>query len=188
VKSIVKFIKSPGIIRLFAISLALTLITHPGIWIALANGYPEDHLFNLSNIQITGLIVITGVMAILLFLTCTSLSDLLCKWAGKYLARWQLTLSCIALALLLSAIALAIVPQLHYLYYQLIIPDLPAQWVPIGDLSLDRLLRYFLLRADDITTVHAKGVTVWVCVFGSALTVFRQSTTNCANSLKRIYK
>lgn len=168
-KPIVRYIRLHGLFRLFAISLAITLITHPGLWIAFANGYPEDYLFNLTNLQIVGLIVITIVMALLLFIASTASSYLLCKWAGKYLARWQLILGCLSLALLLCGIALAIVPQLHYLYYRLIIPDLPAQWVPAGDLSLDMLSRYFLLRADDNTTTHAKGVTVWVCVLSSAV-------------------
>jgi len=173
---IVKFSKSPGLFRLFTISLTLALITHPGLWFALANGYPDDYLFNLTKVQIVGLITITTVMALLLFIACTASSYLLYKWVHEYLLRWQMVLSCMCLALLLCAIALAIVPQLHYLYYRLIIPDLPAQWVPVGDLSWDTLLRYFLLRADDSTTVHAKGITVWMCVIGSALVAFWQNS------------
>jgi len=147
----------------------MALITHPGLWFAFAGGYPDDYLFNLTKVQIAGLILITSIMALLLFIACIKSSYLLCKWVYKYQSRWLTVLSCICLALLICAIALAIVPQLHYFYYRMIIPDLPAQWVPVGDLSWDTLLRYFLLRADDNTTVHAKGITVWICIFGSAL-------------------
>ena len=172
--NIVNHLKPLRLIKLFAISLAITIIIHPGLWFAFANGYPDDYLFNLSSLEIVGLIIITSVMVLLLFVACTASSYLLSKWASKYLARWQLVLSCICLALLLCAIALAIVPQFHYLYYRTIIPDLPAQWVPLGDLSLDTFRRYFLLRADDNTTFHAKGVAVWVCVIGSGLVGFDQ--------------
>jgi len=68
-----------------------------------------------------------------------------------------------------------VVPQLHYLYYRSILPGLPAQWAPAGDLSIDSLRRYLLLSAEDSTSYHAQGVTVWVCVCAAALVAYENS-------------
>ncbi len=164
-----------SIIRLLVISFTFTVIIHPGLWLALADGYSNDYLFNLSGPQIAGLTVITGILALLLFIACVVSSYLLCKWIHCYVPRWFVIMSCIALALLLCAVALLLVPQLHYQYYRTFMPDLPLQWVPLGDLSVNTLWRYLLLPADDNTTHHAKGVTVWTCVTASALVAFEES-------------
>jgi len=160
------------LVRIFLLSVFFTFVTHPGLWSGLVNGYPGDYLFNLSGPQIIGLIFITSLFAIVLFLGCMLSSYLLARWLQKKLAHWVVILISIVLALLLCAIALLVVPQLHYQYYRLILPDLPMQWVPLGDLSSATLWQYLLLSADATTTVHAKGATVWVCVFGSALVAY----------------
>jgi len=165
------------LVRVFLLSVLFTFITHPGLYLGLVNGYPDDYLFNLSDLQIVGLILITSLFAIVLFLACTLSSYLLALWLRKNLARWVLILISIVLALLLCAIALLVVPQLHYQYYRLILSDLPAQWVPLGDLSGATLWQYLLLSADATTTVHAKGATVWVCVCASALLAFDTGRT-----------
>lgn len=164
-----------ALVRLFFICLAATFITHPGLWLAIANGYPGDSLFTLSVSQRVGLILITCVLVLLLFFICTVSSYTLCKLIRKHVARWFIILSCTVTALLLCAIALLLVPQLHYLYYRLIIPGLPAQIVPAGDLSLSQLWQYFMLAADANTSVHASGATVWICVFASVLVAFKES-------------
>jgi len=161
--------------RLFLICLAATIIIHPGLWLAIANGYPGDSLFTLSVSQRIGLILITSVLVLLLFLTCVVASYTLCKLFHKHAARWYIVLSCTVTTLLLCAIALALVPQLHYLYYRLIIPGLPAQIVPAGDLSVSQLWQYLVLPAHANTSVHASGVTVWICVFASVIVALKAS-------------
>jgi len=46
------------------------VITHPGLWVAIANGYSDDYLFNLTTGQIIGLVVISFLLLVLLFLLC----------------------------------------------------------------------------------------------------------------------
>lgn len=167
-----KSLTATTLFRVFVISLTFTIITHPGLWMAVASGYSEDYLFNLSTRQIIGLVLITSGFVVLLFLACTVSSHFLCRWGNQVLPRWLMVLMCTVFALLLCAIALALVPQLYYLYYRWIIPGLPAQWVPVGDLSLTRLWQYFLLSADGTTTDHAKGSTVWLCTCASAVVAF----------------
>ena len=169
----VKTLAPLALARIFLISLVFTVVTHPGLWLAMARGYAGDYLFNLSPLQIAGLIFITSILGLLLFLACTTSSYLFTKWSGKYLTRWTVVLAAMVLALFLCAIALLLVPQLHYQYYRLIIPDLPVQWVPLGDLSGKVLWQYLLLSADATTTIHAKGATVWICICASALVAFR---------------
>jgi len=123
-------------LRLFFICLVATIVTHPGLWLAIANGYPGDSLFTLSASQRVGLVLITCALVLLLFITCVVASYTLCKLFHKHVARRFIIFSCAVIALLLCAIALALVPQLHYLYYRSIIPGLPAQIVPAGDLSV----------------------------------------------------
>lgn len=167
-----------NLVGLFVLCFVFTLVIHPGLWVALANGYSEDYLFNLTTGQILGLVVITSIFAVLLFLGCVLLSCVVCHRIGNSLPRWLIVSICVASALILSAVGLALVPQLHYLYYRQIIPDLPAQWVPIGDLSRQKLVQYFLLTADGTTTDHAKGVTVWICASASAVIGFVRSKKN----------
>ncbi len=163
------------LVRLFVICLAITIIIHPGLWSALANGYPGDSLFTLSVRQRVGLILITSTLALLLFIACVVMIYTVCQYFNKHVARWVTILCCTFLALLFCAIAIALVPQLHYLYYRMIIPGLPAQIVPIGDLSLSKLWQYLVLPADANTSIHAKGVAVWVCVLASVLVALKES-------------
>ena len=155
-----------------------TVITHPGLYLAVANGFPGDYLFNLSRIQIFGLLLITLILAVFLFLACTTSTLMLVRWSKKYLNRWILVLMSAVLGMFLCGIALLLVPQIHYQYYRLILPDLPLQWVPLGDLSWETLQRYLLLSADAPTTVHAKGGTVWVCVCACVLVAFEVSKSD----------
>jgi len=164
-----------SLFRILVTCFIFTVIIHPGLWKAVARGYQGDHLFNLSGPQITGLVLITSGLALILFLTSTVSSYVVSNWMNKYAPRWIVILSCTALALVLCAIALAVVPQLHYLYYRSILPGLPAQWVQAGDLSIDSLRRYLLLSAEDSTSYHAQGVTVWVCVCAAALVAYENS-------------
>lgn len=164
-----------ALIRLFVICLAVTIIIHPGLWLAIANGYPGDSLFTLSALQRVGLVLITSALGLLLFIACVVMSYTLSKFFHKHIARWMIILCCTVLALLMCAIAIALVPQLHYLYYRMIIPGLPAQIVPIGDLSVSKLWQYLVLPADANTSIHAKGVTVWVCVFASMLVALKEN-------------
>ena len=163
------------LVRIFVVSLVFTFITHPGLYLAIANGYSGDYLFNLSGIQIFGLLLITLILAIFLFLFCTTSTLMLVEWSQKYLNRWIVVLVSAVLGMFLCGIALLFVPQIHYQYYRLILPDLPLQWVPLGDLSWATLQRYLLLSADATTTVHAKGTTVWVCVCACVLVAFEVS-------------
>jgi len=164
-----------ALVRLFFICLGATIIIHPGLWLAIANGYPDDSLFTLSLPQGIGLVLITSTLVLLLFFTCVVTSYTVCKWLNPYLPRWFTMLCCMVLSLLLCAIALALVPQLHYLYYRTIIPGLPAQIVPAGDLSAAQLWQYLVLAADANTSIHANGVTVWVCVLASVLVALKES-------------
>jgi len=164
-----------GLVGLFLVSLVFTLLTHPGLWSAFARGYAGDHLFNLSTIEIVGLAAITSVLVLVLFLACTGLSCLLSRKLRANLPRWAVISGCGVLALVLCAMGLAVVPQIHYQYFRLIISGLPAQWVPMGDLSAARLSNYFFLPASGHTTDHAKGITVWICVCASLIVGFRES-------------
>ena len=161
--------------RLWVVSFIFTAIIHPGLWQAIAKGYPDDYLFNLSQPQIFGLIFITTVLAILLFLACVGSSYHFSIWLRRYLPRRLVVVCCTILALLLCAVALALVPQIHYVYYRFILPDLSRQWVPLGDLSAGTLWRYVLLTADDNTTHHANGFVVWNCVCAAALVAWEES-------------
>ena len=161
------------LIRIFAACFVFMVITHPGLWVAFANGYSNDYLFNLTTGQIFGLVVITTSLLLLLFLLCTVSSYLLSQRLITVLPHWLVVLSCIVLALLLCAVALVLVPQLHYQYYRWIIPGLPAQWVPFGELSPPKLEQYIFLPADGNTTDHAKGGAVWICVCASAWVAYK---------------
>ena len=173
--SIQKSLSAITLIRVFAVSFLFMVITHPGLWVAFANGYSEDYLFNLSTGQIIGLVVITTALLVLLFLVCSFASFFLCQWFGHLIPRWLLVLSCSVLGFILCAAGLFLVPQLHYQYYRWIIPGLPAQWVPFGELSSTQIWQYFLLSSDGNTTDHAKGGSIWICDFARALIAFKTS-------------
>ena len=162
----------------FGNAAVFTLLTHPGLWLAASNGYTDDYLFNLEMLEIVGLVAMASMFAILLFLACTLLSYELTRCFRKHLSRWITIVFCVAVALLLCALALAVVPQMFYQYFRLIIPGLPLQWVPFGDLSLSTLQKYVLLSADCTTSEHATGVCVWISVCAAALVAFEFSKSN----------
>lgn len=171
-------ITAPTLLRILGNAAVFTLLTHPGLWLAVSNGYTDDHLFNLKVLEIFGLVAMASMFALLLFLACTLLSYEVTRCVRNHLSRWITIVSCIAVALLLCALALAVVPQLFYQYSRLIIPGLPLQWVPIGDLSLSTLQKYLLLPADCTTSELATGVCVWISVCAAALVAFEFSKSN----------
>jgi len=66
-----------SLFRILVTCFIFTVIIHPGLWKAVASGYQGDHLFNLSGPQISGLVLITSGLALILFLTSTISSYLL---------------------------------------------------------------------------------------------------------------
>lgn len=61
-------------------------------------------------------------------------------------------------------------PQIYYQYYQLVIPDLPTQWVikpPIGPRTLFELLFF---KGSNNLSAHGKGVLGWCLLMVPFLT------------------
>ena len=90
-----------------------------------------------------------------------ALSTLLAVAAGAAVLAFKTTVGRITSGLLVFWLFLWQTPQIYYLYYQLILDDLPWQIILGPPPSLDALLDWLLFRGPATLSNHAKGVLGW---------------------------
>ena len=116
--------------------------------------YSQDSFFDLSAIGQVGL----GALSLTLFALTVLAAHLLLR--GR--PAWARVLG--ALVMFWAFVWLS--PQVYYMYYRLLIPDLPLQWVikvPFGPFRLFEILT-FQWRAN--LAAHSQGVMGW-CVLAA---------------------
>mgnify|MGYP001032706521 FL=1 len=89
------------------------------------------------------------------------LSALLAVAAGAAVLAFKTTVGRITSGLLVFWLFLWLTPQIYYLYYQIILDDLPWQIILGPPPSLDALLDWLLFRGPGTLSNHAKGVLGW---------------------------
>ncbi|WP_299723093.1 hypothetical protein [uncultured Tateyamaria sp.] len=114
--------------------------------------YSQDSFFDLSAIGQVGL----AALSLTLFVLTVTLAHLLLRRRPVWLRLLG------AAAIFWAFVWLS--PQIYYMYYRVLIPDLPLQWVikvpPVGAQRLFELLT-FQWRAN--LSAHSQGVLGW-CV------------------------
>ena len=89
------------------------------------------------------------------------LSALLAVAAGAAVLAFKTPVGRIASGLLVFWLFLWLTPQVYYLYYQIILDDLPWQIILGPPPSPDALLDQLLFRGPATLSNHAKGVLGW---------------------------
>ncbi len=168
-----RFVYTVDNLRIFILSLLITISIHSGLWKASQNRYPDDSLFTLSFSEISGLLMLASIMAMTLFLISLSKTYWLYHrtehFAHSIYKYTSLLIFDLLMTVALCLLSFFLAPQFYYLYYQQIIEGLPNQWVVGGGLSLERIFYFFTLPADGSIADHATGVILWVCMLSSAL-------------------
>ncbi|MEL7464692.1 MAG: hypothetical protein AAFN79_11530 [Pseudomonadota bacterium] len=118
--------------------------------------YDSDSFFDLTLVGRIGLLFLSSGMALGLIAVV---------WRG-YRSRplWLRLIGAVALLWLFVWLS----PQVYYLYYRFLIPDLPLQWVlktPPDPLDLAQLL---IFQGRETLSDHGKAVLGW-CLIAAAL-------------------
>lgn len=119
--------------------------------------YDGDTFFHLSLTGRIGLVLISAMMEALALWGCWRLT----RWA-----RWP--------SRLLGALGIYVVfewlaPQVHYLWYMMVIDGLPLQWV-IGPLPRPGVVWEIMgFQAPASLSAHARAVLGWACVLTALL-------------------
>ena len=92
------------------------------------------------------------------------LSALLAVAAGAAVLAFKTTVGRITSGLLVFWLFLWLTPQIYYLYYQIILDDLPWQIIVGLPPSPDALIDRFLFRGPATLSNHAKGVLGWALI------------------------
>lgn len=124
--------------------------------------YEGDSFFILSAAGQAGLAGLSALLAVLAGACVLAL-----KGVG-----WRLTAALCAFWLFLW-----LTPQIYYLYYQIILDDLPWQIIVGPPPSPDRLLDLLLFRGPGTLSNHAKGVLGWALLALGPLAFARRKFT-----------
>lgn len=119
-------------------AMIAALFTAPQIWPRIWSGYRGDTLHDLAPVGAAGLGLVSAGLVLALFWLAAGKT----RWLEAR-SRWLLLIDPL-LAIFLFMFCYMVVPQLYYMYYFFVIPDLPLQWVAtrwIGPLDLLALAR-----------------------------------------------
>ena len=111
--------------------------------------YDGDSFFTLSMAGRIGLICLSAVLSAAVLI----LASLVMRGRGQW-ARLIAALAAFALFVWLS-------PQIYYIYYRMIIPGLPAQWV-IGGPPYAQMLAFATFSGPVNLSAHGQGVLFWM--------------------------
>ena len=113
--------------------------------------YQQDSFFDLSVLGRVGLVIIsTALFLLIMFL------------AWKYLKPHGPMIRIIgALALFWCFVWMS--PQVYYMYYWMIIPDLPVQWVIWPPAGPEKAARMLIFQYRQNLSAHFQGLLGW-CV------------------------
>lgn len=117
--------------------------------------YSGDSFFTMGLLQGAGLLLVTAALVLLTW----RLGRRVCR--GGLLRRLVLGLAVFWAFLWVS-------PQVYYLYYMAILPDLPLQWVIGWPPAPERVGRLLIFRGPATVAAHAQGALGWLLLVGAA--------------------
>lgn len=129
--------------------------------------YDQDTFFQLTLLARTGLVLLSLVMAFVLIV----LMLLVCKKLPRLNVLFG-ALSRVSIAILFLWLFVWLSPQIYYLYYLVIIGDLPWQNVISAPPSLGDLAHMLSFQSPNSLSRHAKAALGWVLMFVAAISVF----------------
>lgn len=158
------------VIVFIASSFLLAILWNPSAWHYLRDDFiGKDTIFNLTGKGQLGLVILTSLLlTFLLFLS-------LCKsrYVDHYATHSRADSYSRHLAPLIDLLftvglfvaAIAIVPQLHYVFYMQLITGLPLQWVASLP-SYTEIKELISMSAVDSLNAMVSGLTFWSLIAG----------------------
>jgi len=158
--------KKPSWIIFWGGSLVVTLLWHSKLIVYALSNWKSDSFYTLNVVQQSGLVLLSVLLIGLVFW----LSDIKTRYIQKRLLTRRLLLAPLCLADILFSLAtfilfLSLSLQVYYLYYQLIFPGLPSQWVVDFEFNLNLLSMSSPTNFNELLS----GLTAWVMVFAILL-------------------
>lgn len=111
--------------------------------------YQNDSFFDLSEWERVGLLCISAALTVLMIL--------LARWLLRGAPVWVK----LAGSLILFWIFVSASPQVYYMYYRMIIPDLPLQWVIWPPASVAEAARMLVFSGPQNLSAHGQGLLGW---------------------------
>jgi len=160
----------PLFARLLVIAVLLSLVWNPGVAVRLLVGYEGDSFLTLTAFGRSGLSVMSTLMILLLMFAVAHKSSLFAGWLmNRSAARWHYCLAGF-IDLVFTAgvfwLALSLVPQIYYAFYQQIFDYLPTQWVATR-YPLSAMGELFLRDMPATTTAHLAAFALHGALFTS---------------------
>lgn len=158
---------------IFSLSVLAFFACHPNSFNQHLITNKSDSLFTLSELEIFGLLIISSTMAIVLYLLNFIKTKKLYNYFesnsyNKVNYFWIFSVD-IIFTIILCLLLFAVAPQIHYLYYQQIIPDLPNQIVFAAGLNVDRFITFFVLPISSSIADYSTGFILWICFLTTML-------------------
>jgi len=111
--------------------------------------YNQDSFFDLTPWGQVGLVCISATLFAIVFFSTRALLRNRPVWMK------------IGGALILFWLFVWMSPQVYYMYYRMIIPDLPLQWVIWPPESPLTALRYLVFQGPQNLSAHSQGLLGW---------------------------
>lgn len=161
-------------------SIVIFFIAHPNSINQNPIANEGDSLFALEKLEIIGLVIISSIMAIVLYTASMTKTEKLYEYFDKKINRpvhyvWIFIVDFLATSFL-CLLSIAAAPQFHYFYYQQIIPNLPNQIVFAAGLDVEEIILFLVLPVESSIADYSTGFVLWLCFITVFLyAVFRKS-------------
>lgn len=128
--------------------------------------YSQDSFFDLTPWGQVGLVCISAAMFAVVF------------FSTRALLRKRPIWTKIGGALILFWLFVWVSPQIYYMYYRMIIPDLPLQWVIWPPEDPLTALRYLVFQGPRNLSAHSQGLLGWSLIAAPFLKWPGRATAN----------
>jgi len=137
-------------------ALFCVFVGSPNLWAQSLAGYPNDSFWDLGTFGRTGVILISSLGLLALFLLIGRIAIWL---RGRMGGRGFVPALLIGWGI--YGLVYSLSPQAFYTLYQVIFPDLPAQIVVKHLVDFERLIRVARLSEGGSLSDHLAGVALW---------------------------
>lgn len=142
-------------VGLAALAMVVVLLAARPVQDAVLGGYPGDSFWDLGAGGRFGVLFISTVGLLLIFL--------LLAWKSRFFRGFPMGIGLafdVLAGLLIYVLVFSMSPQIYYTLYQMIFPDLPAQIV-VQHLVSPRLAEIVRLGHDGSMSDHLAGTALW---------------------------
>ncbi|CAD0186705.1 hypothetical protein RUESEDTHA_03615 [Ruegeria sp. THAF57] len=119
--------------------------------------YRQDSFFDLSGWGQVGLALLSAILFLLMVL--------LARRALRPFPIWVRLFGALSLFWLFVWLS----PQIYYMYYRLVIPDLPLQWVIWPPRDPLKSLEMLIFSYEQNLSAHGQGILGWAVILAAVL-------------------